>query len=207
MESIFGIPRFEVFNCRGRDHRQVYLIGNPAVWWTSTLAIAVYLVLKGISVLRWQRGYKDYDNRISLPFKLILATWKRYDWAVGVTVLGWAFHYLPFFLMKRQLFLHHYFPALYFGVLALCQGWDYLTTRQRFIVAPRRASQITLVFLVVVIAIYAALQPLAYGGKWTQSLCEKAKVFDTWDFDCNAFYADVLSLPQPLLIHIVLILR
>lgn len=54
---------------RGKDHRQVYLIGNPAVWWTTTLAIAVYLVIKGFSVLRWQRGYKDYTNRISLIFK------------------------------------------------------------------------------------------------------------------------------------------
>jgi dolichyl-phosphate-mannose-protein mannosyltransferase len=53
---------------RGRDHRQVYLIGNPAVWWTTTLAIGVYLVIKGFSVLRWQRGYKDYTNRTSFFF-------------------------------------------------------------------------------------------------------------------------------------------
>ena len=174
------------------DHRQVYLIGNPAVWWTSTFAIAVYLVIKGFSILRWQRGYKDYNNRTTPTFKFnYVATWRRYDWAVGVTVLGWALHYLPFFLMKRQLFLHHYFPALYFGVLALCQGWDFLTTRSRFQAQPRRAAQITLVFLVVVIAVFTALNPLAYGGKWTKSLCEKAKVFNTWDFDCNTFYDDV----------------
>ena len=94
-------------------------------------------------------------------------------------------------MMKRQLFLHHYFPALYFAILALCQGWDFVTTRHRFQAAPRRASQITLVFLVVVAAVFAALQPIAYGGKWTQSLCEKSRIFDTWDFDCDTFYADV----------------
>lgn len=93
--------------------------------------------------------------------------------------------------MERQLFLHHYFPALYFAIIAMCQGWDFLMTLSRFQSAPRRASQVTLVFVVVVVAVYAALQPLAYGGKWTQSLCEKAKVFTTWDFDCNTFYADV----------------
>ena len=122
---------------------------------------------------------------------MTIATWIHYDWAIGITVLGWAFHYLPFYLMKRQLFLHHYFPALYFAILALCQGWDFLTTRQRFQVAPRRAAQVTLVFLVVVVAVFAALQPIAYGGKWTESLCERARVFDTWDFDCDSFYADV----------------
>jgi hypothetical protein len=122
-----------------------------------------------------------------------VATWSHYDWVLGTAVLGWALHYAPFFLMARQLFLHHYFPALYFSVLALCQGWDFLTTRTRFLETPRRASQITLVFLVVVVAVYAALQPLAYGGKWTKSLCEKAKVFKAWDFDCNTFYADVYA--------------
>jgi dolichyl-phosphate-mannose-protein mannosyltransferase len=122
-----------------------------------------------------------------------VAAWKRYDWAIGVAVLGWAFHYLPFYLMKRQLFLHHYFPALYFAILALCQSWDFLTTRPQFLVAPRRASQITLFYLVVVVAVFAALQPLAYGGKWTKSLCERAQIFDTWDIDCHLFYEDVNS--------------
>ena len=50
---------------RGKDHRQVYLIGNPVVWWSSTLAIAVYLVIKAVSILRWQRGCQDYSNRMS----------------------------------------------------------------------------------------------------------------------------------------------
>jgi dolichyl-phosphate-mannose-protein mannosyltransferase len=184
---------------RSKDHRQVYLIGNPAVWWPSSIAIAVYLVIKAFSILRWQRGYKDYSNRIppSTNVKLIVATWRRYDWAIGVTVLGWALHYLPFFLMERQLFLHHYFPALYFAVLGLCQAWDFLTTRSRFLEAPRRAAQITLVFLVVVIAVFSALQPIAYGGKWTKSLCERAQIFSTWDFDCDTFYPDVPPHPSP----------
>jgi len=93
--------------------------------------------------------------------------------------------------MKRQLFLHHYFPALYFSIIALCQSWDYLTTRPRFQAAPRRAAQITFVFVVIVVAVFTALNPLAYGGKWTKGLCQKAKVFSTWDFDCNTFYNDV----------------
>jgi dolichyl-phosphate-mannose-protein mannosyltransferase len=131
------------------------------------------------------------------PVRLTAATWRHYDFAVGIAVLGWAFHYLPFFLMKRQLFLHHYFPALYFAVIALCQGWNFLISLPRFRSSPRRAAQVTLVFVVVVVAVYAALNPLAYGGKWTRSLCERAKVFKTWDFDCNTFYPDVNPLKRP----------
>lgn len=29
----------------------------------------------------------------------------------GFFLLAWAYHYLPFFTMSRQLFLHHYLPA------------------------------------------------------------------------------------------------
>ena len=52
--------------------------------------------------------------------------------------------------MKRQLFLHHYFPALYFAILAFCQGWDFLTTLPRFKEKPQRAVQSTLVFAIIV---------------------------------------------------------
>ena len=195
-------------NFWGKDHRQVYLIGNPIVWWTSTLALVIYAAVKGFSILRWQRGYKDYSNRTfpltyTLGLYLCVATWRHYDWNVGVAVLGWGLHYLPFFLMKRQLFLHHYFPALYFAVIALCQEWDFLTTRSRFTSSPRRAPQLTLIFIVVVVAVFVSLSPLAYGGKWTKSSCEKARFFKTWDFDCPTFYDDV---PIPLCFVTLLIL-
>lgn len=42
---------------------------------------------------------------------------------------AWALHYLPFFLMGRQLFIHHYFPALYVSVLILGATFDLFTAR------------------------------------------------------------------------------
>lgn len=82
-------------NFWGKDHRQIYLIGNPVIWYSSTIAIALYLVFKGLAVVRWQRSCNDYEN----------VTFKRFDYEIGMTVLGWAFHYFPFYLMARQLFL------------------------------------------------------------------------------------------------------
>jgi dolichyl-phosphate-mannose-protein mannosyltransferase len=121
---------------------------------------------------------------------LIIVNWRRYDWAIGVTALGWGLHYLPFFLMQRQLFLHHYFPALYFAVLAFCQEWDFLTNKF-FKGKPNRAMQLTLVLVVGIVAIFSIYQPIAYGGKWTESLCERSKVLSTWDFDCKTFHKEV----------------
>lgn len=78
-------------NFWGKDHRQIYLIGNPLIWWGATSAVVGYVCFKGLAVLRWQRGYGDYGHVV----------FKRFDYEVGTSVLGWAFHYFPFFLMQR----------------------------------------------------------------------------------------------------------
>jgi dolichyl-phosphate-mannose-protein mannosyltransferase len=171
-------------NFWGKDHLQIYLIGNPLIWWSSTVAIVVFAVFQGIAVLRWQRGYRDFDK----------VTFKRFDYEIGSSVLGWAFHYFPFFLMQRQLFLHHYFPALYFAILALCQTYDYITyripgigLRERPLVGKLGA----VIFLVLSGVVFTLYSPLAYGNPWTKAACKKVKLFPTWDFDCNTFYDDV----------------
>lgn len=168
-------------NFWGKDNRQIYLIGNPIVWWSSTLAVTIFAIFKGIAILRWQRGYKDYSN----------ATFKRFDYEIGTSVLGWAFHYFPFYLMQRQLFLHHYFPALYFAVIGLAQTYDFVTARIAGLGIRERpwfGRLGAVVFLGLTMAVFALYSPLAYGNPWTKSACNKVKLFDKWDWDCNTFH-------------------
>ena len=178
-------------NFWGKDHRQVYLIGNPVIWWSSTLAIAIYFVFKGLSVLRWQRGFNDYNN----------VNFKRFDYEIGTSVLGWAFHYFPFYLMQRQLFLHHYFPALYFAILALSQVYDFATNRFGGVLGVRDAPSIgqtgIVLYLAASIAAFTIFAPLSYGNPWTQATCQSVKLFESWDFDCNTFHTDVSHLSTP----------
>lgn len=171
-------------NFWGKDHRQIYLIGNPVVWWSSTVAVGIYIIFKGLSVLRWQRGYKDHDN----------INFKRFDYEIGISVLGWAFHYFPFYLMERQLFLHHYFPALYFAIMVLCQIYDYATNRIESVGLrdrPLIGRSGIAVFLAASMVTFTLYAPLSYGNPWTQSACKKVKLFESWDFDCNTFHTDV----------------
>lgn len=174
-------------NFWGRDYRQIYLIGNPMIWYTSSLAIVVYIVFKGIAILRWQRSCNDYSN----------ATFKRFDYEIGTSVLGWALHYFPFFLMQRQLFLHHYFPALVFAIMAFCQIYDFTTAR--FSVPGIRANPIinkvgVIALLAIAGVVFALYSPLAYGNPWTKTECRRMKLFDTWDWECNNFL-DSVSVP------------
>ena len=197
-------------NFWGKDARQIYLQGNPLVWWASSLAVLGYVAFKALAVVRWQRSCGDYgsdefrrfDYEVCAPFPSnttsALLTRCVLCAQIGQSVLGWAFHYFPFFLMSRQLFLHHYFPALWFAVLALCQMWDFAMFRvSRFgsgaisvpgvkdkPVVGMALGTVLLALTVVVFGLYA---PLVYGNQWTKSECQRVKLLDTWDWDCNTF--------------------
>ncbi|KAI5846280.1 Dolichyl-phosphate-mannose-protein mannosyltransferase-domain-containing protein [Morchella snyderi] len=168
-------------NFWGKEHRQVYLIGNPVIWWSSTAAIVIYALFKAFAVLRWQRGYNDYS----------VNNFRRFDFEIGVAVLGWAFHYFPFYLMQRQLFLHHYFPALYFAIIALCQVFDFITARiatLKLREKPNAGWALAVIFLAFSIVAFGLYAPLAYGNTWTKGECRRVKLFDSWDWDCNTFH-------------------
>jgi dolichyl-phosphate-mannose-protein mannosyltransferase len=171
-------------NFWGKDNRQIYLIGNPAIWWSSTAAIGLYVLIKGLAVLRWQRGFKDYSQ----------VTFKRFDYEIGTTILGWAFHYFPFYLMARQLFLHHYLPALYFAIMAMCQMYDFISYRFAALGLKQRPAigqAAAVAFVSLAIFVFTLYAPLAYGNAWTRDACNNVKLFETWDWDCNTFHTSV----------------
>jgi dolichyl-phosphate-mannose-protein mannosyltransferase len=108
----------------------------------------------------------------------------KYDSLCSFLFIGWSLHYLPFFLMSRQLFLHHYLPALYFAVLLLSVVFDLCTSALR----PRVRLQIAGVVAVAAIWAFVVFSPLAYGRPWTRTACEKARWVKTWDFSwCVGF--------------------
>ncbi|KAF5349347.1 hypothetical protein D9758_011775 [Tetrapyrgos nigripes] len=156
-----------------KDHRQIYLVGNPLVWWFSTLAVVTWVGTGAILVLRQKRGYRDWNN----------STLVKYSTLSTPLFLGWLLHYTPFFLMSRQLFLHHYFPALYFAILLSCAWFDWGTRGLK----QRVRLGIAALLIVSVILTFRVRSPLAYGTPWTKKECENAKWKRTWDFSCNDF--------------------
>ncbi|KAJ2232564.1 Protein O-mannosyltransferase 2 [Coemansia sp. RSA 1722] len=96
----------------GWDNKSIkYLeIGNPLLWWGSAAVCLLFPIQLLYWLVRWQRGS--------------MAHWRAgefREYIDGAMMLwgGWALHYLPFFLMGRVTYLHHYLPALFFGILLL----------------------------------------------------------------------------------------
>ncbi|KAI1302081.1 hypothetical protein EDD11_005752 [Mortierella claussenii] len=157
----------------GKDQKHVYLVGNWFTWYLSSAAVVLYAATRAQLFIRDKRGYRDDFNGLR----------EYYELSGGFFFMAWAYHYLPFFLMGRQLFLHHYLPALYFAILLFSVTFDLAC---RFM--PNRFRIVALVLVAsVAIFVFRTRAPLTYGSEWTRSECQSSKLLSTWDYDCNQY--------------------
>lgn len=102
-------------------------------------------------------------------------------------LLGYAFHFVPYFFVEHTLFLHHYLPALAFQLLltaAVVEHAHYLT---RLLLAKPWARRVfqaaVLVWMAAVLAVFQAFLPLCYGtGPLSAQNVLDLKLRETWDF-------------------------
>lgn len=110
----------------------------------------------------------------------VLAVRNRLWNSAGFFLLFWAVHYAPFFLMSRQLFVHHYLPshlasALIAGAVlnfVLSETINYPISVRGPKTKPRpsqysdiglKGPVIFVVFSILMFAMYVYLAPLTYG--------------------------------------------
>lgn len=86
-----------------------FLIGNPFVTWFSTFNIGVIIIHFMVLLWRWQRQKLIYNSVFDERLNQLIIQ-------AIVPFLGYGLHYLPFILMGRVTYLHHYAPALYFAI-------------------------------------------------------------------------------------------
>lgn len=85
---------------------QIHFLGNIAIWLSGTASLVVYSAILLFYILRRQRAFYDLPEE----------AWDRFC-NVGIVLgTGYLVHYLPYFLVDRTLFLHHYMPAYVFKV-------------------------------------------------------------------------------------------
>ncbi|KAI8870746.1 PMT-domain-containing protein [Ramicandelaber brevisporus] len=157
----------------GHEAAQIHLIGNPVIYWATFASVVFFGVIQVVLHFIDIRGIKS-----PIPDSVR----SMYTSSVGFYTIGWFIHLFPFFIMARQLFLHHYIPALYLAILGLVTALDSFTARvsRKF-----RWVIFGLVFLSAWWS-YAMLKPIIYGtSDWTKQSCERAKWVKSWAFDCE----------------------
>lgn len=131
----------------------VHAMGNPALWWLSTAAILLLLVLL---VLRFKlsRSWKVPPTRTTL--------------VVLYLVINWLANLLPWSQVSRCMFLYHYMCASVFASLGLAWVVDWLVQSKR---GEYQGIAIALILIILVafcfwMPIYLGLPLSVEGYKW-----------------------------------------
>jgi len=105
----------------GDTQTKYYLMGTPIIWWGGAASLVVSLGALGVYLLRMQRKYLDMDAN----------EWEHFLYVGKVAFFGWALHYVPFLIMGRVTYVHHYLPTLYFAVLMFAHLLDHFIFSSR----------------------------------------------------------------------------
>ncbi|CAG8457563.1 10972_t:CDS:10 [Ambispora gerdemannii] len=179
------------FWTKDSTREQIYLLGNPFTWWIGVGALAVFVGVTAADAVSRRRGI--------LP--IIDPVRNRLYNSAGFFFIGWFFHYIPFFLMGRSLFLHHYLPAVICSYLLAAAVFNFMfvnsinypisasATKKKItrVVLTAGVGVMTILFGIALLGIasvfYIFFAPLTYGtpGLDVSGVLNR-KWLETWDF-------------------------
>jgi dolichyl-phosphate-mannose-protein mannosyltransferase len=196
---------------------QVYLIGNIIGWWICVMTLALFIGMIGADQFAQRRGLHPIAER-TFPLKRAFppfftnppschtaAIRNRLYNSGGFFMLAWIYHYVPFFSMSRQLFLHHYLPAHLCSALvagavfhfALSESINYpisiATSRTRRRPSERARTNKKMVgvlvgTIVALAAMYVFMMPLTYGTPGLDpDAVNRRRLFSSWTLVCLFF--------------------
>ncbi|CAL5872280.1 uncharacterized protein PFLUO_LOCUS6541 [Penicillium psychrofluorescens] len=126
-----------------------YLLGNPFVYWGSTAGLGVFGLLVLWYLVRWQRGYQELSNDDIDHI--------RYSGLYPA--IGWVLHYLPFIIMARVTYVHHYYPALYYAILTFGFCVDWMTQKM----STKLSAVLYTVMYAIIVALFVHFRVIVFG--------------------------------------------
>ncbi|KAI9488653.1 glycosyltransferase family 39 protein [Zychaea mexicana] len=148
------------------ENVKYFLLGNPVVWWSSFASLWVFGVAAGVYNVQMRRQYCELSAN----------QWDKFVSVGKMLFLGWFLHYIPFFIMGRVTYLHHYFPALYFSILMVPFLMDHFTQRA----TPRRRQMVFTIAFTAVILTFVYFSPFAFGMRGPASEYSGRQWFKAW---------------------------
>lgn len=138
----------------GDDNVKFYMLGNPIVWWSGIASVVIICLILLVYACLQQRGTFGSESCDYLSVKKLV-------YQAKIAVGGWMLHYLPFFLMGRVLYVHHYYPCLFFSILAWGSLLDYTYTMLHL--KSRSRAFITVMICISIGVVFWLFSPLCYG--------------------------------------------
>ena len=139
--EIRGVYYWQGPTGKGGLQGNIYLLGNPVVWWGSTLAVITALCL-------W----------LARP-KLL----GKHRWLTLFLLVGYAVNFVPFAFINRPMFLYHYLFALLFAILLTCVLIARLFDWQQHRYGDKTVQRTTWAIVITVTLGFLYFLPISYG--------------------------------------------
>lgn len=136
----------------------IYLLGNPAVWWLSLVGVIAALVI-------WLTQPKILGDKRRL---------------IAFILAGYAVNFIPFTLINRPMFLYHYFFAFIFSIFALCVIVALILDWQAEKYGKKAAKQTFFALCTIVLLGFLYFLPLSYGWPMTEADIREHMWLPTW---------------------------
>lgn len=159
------------------NNAQIHLLGNFFIWYSSTIGVISYLSMLIFYLLRQRRNC----------FDLTPARWQQFQLIGDVLLIGYLFHFIPYFFLERTLFLHHYLPAFTFKVLLLSACIEHISVILSEVFRLRLLKFFFVVGVLLwvfgVMYVFKKFSVLSYGfTDLTTDDIISLRWKDTWDF-------------------------
>ncbi|KAJ3293531.1 Protein O-mannosyltransferase 2 [Rhizoclosmatium sp. JEL0117] len=131
------------------------IIGHPLIWLGVTAALITYLAVAAVYLIRYFQGAKDWKSSEQLH---------DFWFMFKIGILGWLVNFIPYILMPRVTYIHHYLPALQFGMILFAYIVEHLLVR----LLPRQHMTRRLVFWVLIcidLGIFWYFKDFVFGYK------------------------------------------
>lgn len=157
----------------GVENVKYYMIGSPGTTLPSTFGVLAFFIVVLYFLLRWQRQFVDFPTTQPLRLKQFLMG--------GIyPMFGWGLHFMPFIIMGRVTYVHHYVPALYFAMLVWVyelELWSNAITRCR---GPVLGNVLHFLSYVGVIYAFIHWRHLVFGMDGPKEKFLYLDLFPTW---------------------------
>ncbi|KAI5950385.1 PMT6 [Candida theae] len=152
----------------GDEDTKYFLIGNPVVTWLSNIGLLFCMVYMLFSLLRYQRQSQPSANSSSCEVAQCVLPFS-----------GWILHYVPFIVMGRVKYLHHYVPALYFAIFSTGFLMHKLVWQNRYLPQVVKIAIYLVVNLSIVFTFWY-LRDLAFGMKGSSKQYQNLRLLSSW---------------------------
>ncbi|XP_071821442.1 protein O-mannosyl-transferase 1-like isoform X2 [Apostichopus japonicus] len=157
------------------SNAQIHFLGNPVTWVSGLVAAVLFFLMFVTLAVRWRRQCQD----------LTPDEWTRLILSAVLLVGGWVFNLVPYMLMERTLFLHHYLPGLLHLLILLPVTVEMMYRYVLFRSSIQRnvMTAVLLVWLTSVFLAFVRLLPLSYGHtSLTEEDIKSLQWRESWGF-------------------------